>query len=46
MAELSTVHSAEYYTDDLGQHKLTLYCPEGPNGDAAEDSSLVTVRWM
>lgn len=48
-ADLATIHSAEYYTDELGQHRLTLHCPEGPEGP--EDSSpqshpLVKMRWM
>lgn len=46
VAELSTIHSAEYYTDEMGQHKLTLHCPDGPQAATNQSSSLVTMRWM
>jgi hypothetical protein len=44
-AELSTIHSAEYYLDELGLNKLTLCCPDGPTTSHNEDS-LVRMRWL
>jgi hypothetical protein len=44
-AELFNIHSAEYYQDQTGSHKITLLCPSTPRAPN-ENANLVKIRWL
>lgn len=42
---LQSIYSMKYSTGEMGQGKITLFCPQGPTRDN-EDSSSVQAKWL
>lgn len=42
---LQSIYSIKYSIGEMGQEKITLFCPQGPSKDD-EDSALVQAKWL
>ncbi|KAL6798325.1 hypothetical protein J3E68DRAFT_449296 [Trichoderma sp. SZMC 28012] len=42
---LQSIYSIKYSIGEMGQEKVTLFCPQGPSKDD-EDSALVQAKWL